>query len=375
MRIDLMRKIDAWFGVPLTYLCALFSSPRGSLWGEKIELRPQHRILVTKFMGLGSTVLASHFLSSLEKWGDRITIVTFRESEEFLRLAGVKGEILVLRKDGWLFFKDALKTIFKLQRHRYFLSIDLEPSANFTALFHFLVKARFRMGFLSGKSKREKLFTHLISYSSERHLSENYEQFARRLNFPVKPKKSRELKKKGKVLINMNASDLSEHRLWEENNWVVLGEKILKKYPELKLGFTGIGEEGKRVRRVASLLKQKGPVSDRVETLLDLDLKTLARKVQEAEMVISVDSFMLHFSEWTGTPVVGLFGPESPKLTGPKLEGSETCYEGLTCSPCLSVLSQKKTRCEDNQCMKQMSVDSVFKACVKLLEKDHAKAA
>ncbi len=374
MQIDLMRKIDTWVGVPSTYLCSLFTQSQRSLWGEKIEFKKQDSILVTKFMGLGSTVLASPFLSALEEEKHSLTIVTFKESEEFLRLQGMQCEILTLRKSGLHFFYDAIKLILQLRKRKFKLSIDLEPSANFTALLHFAIGARYRMGFLAGKLKRERLFTHLISYSSEKHLIDNYDSFAKRLEIAVKSKKHRSQKRKEKILININASELSLHRLWDEKKWMTLTENLLKAYPKHSLYFTGIKDEAKRIKKMTTLLRQKTGVKERVECLIDLDLKSLAVKVSEAEMVVSVDSFMLHFSEWCGTPVVGLYGPESPLFTGPKLSGSESCYVGLACSPCLSVLSQKRTLCNDNQCMKQLTVATVFKNCIKVMERENAKS-
>ncbi len=376
MRIDVMRKIDTLVGIPAAYLCALFSRKPRSLWGEKIEWNTSSRILITKFLGLGSTVLATSLISTLEKTGKKITIVTFKESEEFLRLAGIQSEIFTLRKDAVGFFFDTIKIAFALRKINFHLSLDLEPSANFTALFHFVVQAKHRMGFMSGKQSREKLFTHLLSYSSERHLVENFELFAKRLELEVKTNKKRSGKSKEKILININASELSFHRLWIDTSWVQLSEKLLKKYPKHQLVFTGLPSEESRIKRVTSLVRQKVGFTDRVELALGLDLKTLSKRVQEAEIVVSVDSFMLHFAEWCGTKVVGLYGPESPKLTGPRLSDSDVCYQGLTCSPCLSILSQKKTRCEDNQCMKQLTVDKVFKTVVQTMEKnENAKAA
>jgi ADP-heptose:LPS heptosyltransferase len=41
----------------------------------------------------------------------------------------------------------------------------------------------------------------------------------------------------------------------------------------------------------------------------------------------------------------------------------------LACSPCVSVLNQKKSSCDDNQCMKQISVQMVVKETQKILGK------
>jgi hypothetical protein len=44
------------------------------------------------------------------------------------------------------------------------------------------------------------------------------------------------------------------------------------------------------------------------------------------------------------------------------LGNSTALYAGLACSPCVSASNHRKSACNDNVCMRAISVEQVFKA-------------
>ena len=90
-------------------------------------------------------------------------------------------------------------------------------------------------------------------------------------------------------------------------------------------------------------------------------LMNLAGLVCAADLVISPDSFPLHLANHIGTPVVALFGPKNPALTGPYFDRSEVVTAGVACSPCTL------RRCSDPICMQRLAVDDVIAAAHRLL--------
>ncbi len=89
---------------------------------------------------------------------------------------------------------------------------------------------------------------------------------------------------------------------------------------------------------------------------------------KDAYLTISVDSGAMHLAAWAGTPVIGLFGPETPQLYAPRSKRSKVIWAALPCSPCCTVATEKHTRCRDNQCMKRISPSQVIFASRVLLE-------
>jgi hypothetical protein len=87
------------------------------------------------------------------------------------------------------------------------------------------------------------------------------------------------------------------------------------------------------------------------------DLPTLLGVLGRAELLIGVDSGVLHMAAAVGTKVVGLYGMSDPKATGPQGEGHEVIRADLDCSPCQ--LSECKL---EKKCMTDISSDQVIAA-------------
>jgi len=85
--------------------------------------------------------------------------------------------------------------------------------------------------------------------------------------------------------------------------------------------------------------------------------------------LITNDSGPVHFASTTNIPIIALFGPESPKIFGPMSPKARVISLGLACSPCVSVFNQKKSSCDDNLCMKQITVAMVIQETQKILRK------
>ena len=84
-------------------------------------------------------------------------------------------------------------------------------------------------------------------------------------------------------------------------------------------------------------------------------------------MLISADSGPMHLASALGTPVVAIFGPTSPQVTGPYNKKAQHIIlrKDVGCLvPCYEV------DCPDNKCMKAVTVDEVFDAVKKTLNYD-----
>ena len=90
------------------------------------------------------------------------------------------------------------------------------------------------------------------------------------------------------------------------------------------------------------------------------NITQLLALMEQVDLVITNDSGPLHLAVMMGTPTISFFGPESPLQYGPQ-EGNHTVlYKGYYCSPCLHVYNEKDSRCKDNICLQDISVDEVF---------------
>ncbi|MCD6250038.1 MAG: glycosyltransferase family 9 protein, partial [candidate division Zixibacteria bacterium] len=90
-----------------------------------------------------------------------------------------------------------------------------------------------------------------------------------------------------------------------------------------------------------------------------VELVALYRK---CDAVITHDSGPMHLAGLAGAPLVALFGPTNPYEKVPRNGLHEILWGGedLACRPCYD--GKGYDNCQDNLCMKQISVVEVFNA-------------
>jgi len=88
-----------------------------------------------------------------------------------------------------------------------------------------------------------------------------------------------------------------------------------------------------------------------------------------ATCLISHDSGIIHIGSLTRIPMLSFFGPETPVLYGPLSEETKIYYKALKCSPCLTAYNQRVSRCRDNTCLQEISVEEVYRDVCDIIEK------
>jgi heptosyltransferase-2 len=155
----------------------------------------------------------------------------------------------------------------------------------------------------------------------------------------------------------LNNPGYRSHRGWPRKHWQKLAELFTDR-TGLAILVNGTSEEQELF---SDLLESPG-----VFSLFGSSLQTLAASLSEARCLVSVDTGTTHLAAALGTPVVALFGPGNPMLTGPysKKNLHRTLVSGIDCQPCVNTPQQKK--CAFNQCMSDLDPETVFETCQKL---------
>jgi ADP-heptose:LPS heptosyltransferase len=89
------------------------------------------------------------------------------------------------------------------------------------------------------------------------------------------------------------------------------------------------------------------------------DLFQLAELYRRCCVVISNDSGPMHLAAAVGTPVVAIFGPTDPALTGPYGKQHVALRADIPCSPCFKDSCANRVHME---CMKLITVEQVLEA-------------
>jgi len=110
------------------------------------------------------------------------------------------------------------------------------------------------------------------------------------------------------ILLNPNASDLLPLRRWPALRYVELARRLLERYPDLFIGFTGAPAEAAPNNRLADEVGSNRVIPLAGKTTLHQVLVLYTR----SEILVTNDSGPAHFASMTPIRVVTLFEPETP---------------------------------------------------------------
>lgn len=382
-----MRWVDGFVGRPLARLFAPLRRPDFALCGEPPSAGPE-RAIVAKFLGLGSAVFALPLLKALKDRGAKVAFWGFLDTAEVVRLSGLADEIWIIEPDAKNFLASCWRGLRQARSFRADAFFDLEPAANFSSLLASLSRAGLRVGFLGGTPSRERHFTHLRAYrANEPAWKQNLELIVLaggKLPASVSiPRPRLTLRPadyltaapgRRRVVINIRASDLSRHRLWPMASWRRLGRDLALKFKNVDFLLPGSKHETRQVDTLAVSLRAAVPKGTLVHDVAGrTSLEELLAVLATADLVLTVESGIMHLAAWVGRPVVALFGPETPQSSALLGANAKVLYLGLPCSPCLTS-TNTRTRCTDNQCMKRISTDMVLQACADQLDQNRTAA-
>ena len=138
--------------------------------------------------------------------------------------------------------------------------------------------------------------------------------------------------------------------------YVELSLRLLERYPDLFIAFTGAPAEATANNRLAAEVSSNRVISLAGKTTLRQVLVLYTR----SQILVTNDSGPAHFASMTPIHVITLFGPETPELFGARSPTAEFLYAGITCSPCVNAYNNRQSVCRNNMCMQAISVDAVF---------------
>lgn len=392
VRVDTMKRIDFWAGGFGCFALDVVDVLVGWLRPPRTAPDRVRVVLVTKYLGLGSIILATPMIRRLrERYPQaRIVFLTFRENAEIARMLGLFDEVLTVESGslGGL-VRDTLGALARLWSLGVDVVCDLEFFARYSTLMAYLSGARTRVGYFSRIAWRGHLLTHPVYYNPTKHITRVFLAQAEILGAevdeeaPVRlPDLPRDDGAAGRLraalaergvpddarllVVNPNASALCLERRWMPDRFARVVDALLKERADLHAVFVGSPSEADYTRSVAELCRER----ERVAVLAGgAGLRELAELLRDAELFLTNDSGPLHLATLVDTATVSLFGPETPTLYGPLGTRQRVFYAGVYCSPCLNVYNAKTAACGgDNICLQAFGDAPVLQACRELLD-------
>jgi ADP-heptose:LPS heptosyltransferase len=417
MHIDRMRQIDYWIGMPLTWIASTIYriKKRLTVPVPLPDAAAAKKVLFIELSEMGSTVLAD---SALRRAGDlypeaELYFLIFAKNRASLDIMGTipRERHLVIRNDGlFQLLWDTVAVLWRINQLKIDIVIDFEMFSRFTSLLSLFSGAPIRVGFdrFYGEGLyRGRYLTHRVLYNPYQHIAKT---FLSLVHAPLEDPANVPLTKRAFtdaeialipqtvegealadmrhrlltafpqladyprwLLLNPNASELMPLRRWPADQYAELATNLLADYPDAALLITGAPGERLEAEALANRLNQNAAESapNRVISIAGFTkLAELPALYTLASLMVTNDSGPSHFAAPFHLPSVVLYGPETKALYGALNPNAILLFKGLACSPCVSPSNQRKSPCQDNQCMKQITVAEVLQAVHTLLPID-----
>jgi lipopolysaccharide heptosyltransferase II len=163
----------------------------------------------------------------------------------------------------------------------------------------------------------------------------------------------------GQHLVGMHVSANWPLKQWPEESFAALAD-ALSDQMNATIVFTGSDKNVPKVKRVMQRMTHKA-----YDFCGSTTLKELAAFTEKMSLFVSNDSGPAHLAASFDTPTLVLFGPTSEKITTPLGKDVTTLRAYTDCKiPCY------RLDCNDNRCMKDITVHQVYEQAIKLLRHD-----
>jgi ADP-heptose:LPS heptosyltransferase len=403
MNPDLMRAIDYWVGIPLVFLLTLVSRVQRFIGLATSPLgrptssvgRPRN-ILFIQLAEMGTMVVAYPALRKARELHPDATLhflcfTQIRSSVEMLEIIPSENIITVDSHSGLSLARDTLRFLWRARRLRIDTVINTEAFVRYSSLLSYLSGACRRVGFHRFNQEGAyagDLLTHKVLHNGHIHAAHTFLDLVHALDAPpdqvprVKRSRSsdcldvpristdasaaagiwRKLRAihpdigptRKLVVINPNASDRFPMRRWPLESFTELARQLLED-PEVFVLITGVAGEKPDAQFMCARLGSPRALDLTGETTMTelLHLFDLSR------VLVTNDSGPAHFAALTRIHEVVIFGPEIPDRYRPLTSRSDVIHTGYTCSPCIGPLNQRLSPCNDNLCLKSISVEDV----------------
>jgi len=151
-------------------------------------------------------------------------------------------------------------------------------------------------------------------------------------------------------------------RGWPIENYINLTEKLLVDN-EIFIILIGTREQATS----GIIITEKIRNSRIIDSIGKTSVNELIDLFNVSSLLISHDSGATNLASLTNIHILVMFGLETPELYAPLTDRKVVLYANLACSPCVSAYNHRRSVCNDNICMKAITVDKVYSLARKYL--------
>jgi heptosyltransferase-3 len=369
----LFKFLDSLLGIPFVRILSFF----GRRTHGSPSAKEFHRILVVKFAGIGDAVLLIPAVRALRNrfpraeitlLGTSLTVPHLQQFPEYV------DRTIVLQISRLLNPTYLMGTIRHLRSLKCDLAIDFEQWARIVPVLLRLAGIPHRVGFRTREQRRHAAFTQWADHRADVHEAENFLALAKLVGV-------REWSTSLEPRVDANALERVRHSLREsgwngETRLLVLHPGCgahgfprewppefysdlvnrLSKEQKLFAVITGTAQE----RSVMEATQER--ISFPSSTYFISDLVNWTALLSLSSLVVSGNNGAMHLAASLNVPQVALHGPTDPKRWGPLNPRAVIVQSSCPECPCLNLGFEYHRA--DGFCMRQISVEDVYRRCV-----------
>jgi ADP-heptose:LPS heptosyltransferase len=385
MNLKFVRIIDTYAGIPLMYCASLLRRLSGKPAVSGLPRNPA-AILCVKFWGVGNLFMMLPAVEALKRHYPQaaIDLLTLRTSRDAAATTGMFATLHTIDTDSLVtFLFSTAQCLVGLRQRKYNLVIDFEQFAKFSALLCSLTGAGETIGYDTADQQRHFLYSKTVAYDNTVHITRSYfalavaagvtcdgddplRSFCWTPSAQALPQSVRERLgiPDGRQVIAMHVgtSDNFKERRWPAEYYAALADLLVSRHQRIVV-LTGLPEEAPLAARVLQAVHRRDGV---VDASGRLGFHEFLELLAESELVISSDTAPVHMASAMAVPVVGLYGPNTPRLYGPWRQSGVACTRSFSCSPCITNFNAKTHDCRHpdckGSCMTALLPDEVYRA-------------
>lgn len=355
-----------------------------------LNIKDIKKIVLVEMQGFGDALAVLPTAKALkEKFPEaKLTLITQKVAKDLFKNSPIFDEIIPLGiSKTKLGVADFIRSISKLRRVEYDLLIIPSWSLRHTAV-SLIIRSKAKLGYLHDYSLRLTYHNdfpvearNIVTRKEAKYLKEEHiiiralktleplgiQNSEARYQIEVSPKErmyvSELLRQRFGLNEDQHLAIISPGAVWKERAWSLENWKrlieMLSASNNLKFIIIGSAEEQETCSFLCDSLRTFNLCGY-------LNLSQLAALIERCSIFIGVDSGPMHLAAALNKPVVALFGPNIPEVSGPKGDLNFVVQKEMQCRPC------NQDYCpvpKGKRCMDLISPEDVLRAYNHLMTK------
>lgn len=356
-----LKILDRYIGIPCVFFIGFLRNKK-----KLKPIKAESHFVLLKTNAIGDAILLSAVIQELRQNYPlcSISVVCGKSNVGIVKLLDGVDDIFCFS------MRHPFKSLVAARKFGDFdILLDFGPWMRINALISACMHAEFKVGFKRPQMYRHYVYDAAISHCDNLHEVDNYRSLLRGIGVDIKGFLPR-----FKVLLNDICDEyvvfhpfpggaMQLQRKWPLERWVELGKYVgqtLKK----KILISGGKEDVVEAKKIGAVLRESGV--DVVVLAGKTNLQDMLRILAGAQLLVSVNTGIMHLGAAVGTKIVALHGATDPKRWGPLTDKAIVIQSGDVCQPCISLGFE--SMCTDAICMKNITPEKVQVAVRAILE-------